>query len=65
MQSTWWKRVAVISMLAAGAAFAQSGGSTTPGPGSTGSTGSSGSTGSTGSDSSFGSTGSSTSASGS
>src|SRR5262249_19858116 len=29
--NTWWKRLAVISMLAAGAAFAQTGGSTSGG----------------------------------
>ena len=37
--NTWWKRLAIISMFAAGAAFAQTGGSTSGGTsGTTGST---------------------------
>ena len=46
--NTWWKRLAIISMFAAGAAFAQTGGSTSGGTsGTTGSTpGTSGSSGS-------------------
>jgi hypothetical protein len=36
--NTWWKRLAIISMFAAGAAFAQTGGSTSGGPPDDGST---------------------------
>lgn len=37
--NTWWKRLAIISMFAAGAALAQTGGSTSGGTsGTTGST---------------------------
>src|SRR5215472_10336876 len=43
MQSTWWKRLAVISMLAAGAAFAQTGGSKSGGTSGTSGTGTTGS----------------------
>src|SRR5262249_28447792 len=75
MRKTWWKRLALISMLGAGVAFAQTGstsggttgstGQSTSGSSSTGSTGSTGTTGSGSAGSTYGGTGAGSTSSGS